>query len=60
MLNLFSIGGAGLLQFLSGRMYSATLGGPLASGPYVAVFALFTVCLIFGFVIYLFSKDAPA
>jgi MFS family permease len=59
LLNLFSIGGAGVLQFLSGRVYSATLGTGGITTPYIAVFTLFTAFIAVGFVIYLFSKDAP-
>lgn len=57
MLNLFSIGGVGVAQFLSGRIYRASLPAETVSGPYVAVFVLFTVALAVGFVIYLFSRD---
>lgn len=57
MLNLFSIGGVGVAQFLSGRVYRAALPAETASGPYVAVFVLFTVALGVGFLIYLFSRD---
>ena len=57
MLNLFSIGGVGVAQFLSGRIYRASLPAETASGPYVAVFVLFTAALAVGFVIYLFSRD---
>ncbi|MFC6636368.1 MFS transporter [Sulfitobacter sp. JBTF-M27] len=57
MLNLFSIGGVGVAQFLSGRIYRASLPAETVSGPYVAVFVLFTVALAMGFVIYLFSRD---
>ena len=57
MLNLFSIGGVGVAQFLSGRIYRASLPAETVSAPYVAVFVLFTVALAVGFVIYLFSRD---
>ena len=57
MLNLFSIGGVGIAQFVSGRVYRAALPAETTSGPYVAVFVLFTVMLAIGFVIYLFSSD---
>lgn len=57
MLNLFSIGGVGVAQFQSGRIYRASLPAETVSGPYVAVFVLFTVALAVGFVIYLFSRD---
>lgn len=59
LLNLFSIGGAGVLQFLSGRVYNASLEGASPTGPYVAVFVLFTSFMLIGLIIYFFSKDAP-
>ncbi len=58
MLNLFSIGGVGLLQFTSGRVYATSLGGAFAAQPYVNVFILFAVSLTIGLVIYLFSRDS--
>ena len=57
MLNLFSIGGVGIAQFFSGRVYRAALPAETVAAPYVAVFILFTVALGLGFVIYLFSRD---
>ncbi|MGC1496229.1 MAG: MFS transporter [Sulfitobacter sp.] len=59
MLNLFSIGGVGLAQFLSGRVYSNMLSTEQAATPYVAVFALFAGSLAIGLVIYLFSRNSP-
>jgi MFS family permease len=60
MLNLFSIGGVGVAQFVSGRVYRAALPPETASAPYVAVFLLFTLALLAGLVIYLFSRDNTA
>ena len=57
MLNLFSIGGVGIAQFVSGRVYRAALPAEVPQDPYVAVFILFGVALAIGFVIYLFSED---
>jgi predicted MFS family arabinose efflux permease len=57
LLNLFSIGGVGIAQFLSGRVYRASLPGETTAAPYVAVFALFLIALGAGFVVYLFSQD---
>ncbi len=59
MLNLFSIGGVGLMQFLSGRVYSAVSPSEQLAAPYVAVFTLFAGCLAVGLVIYLFSRNNP-
>ena len=58
MLNLFSIGGVGLLQFFSGRVYRATLPAETATDPFVAVYLLFGICLAVGLVIYLFARDS--
>jgi predicted MFS family arabinose efflux permease len=60
MLNLFSIGGVGVAQFLSGRVYSAALPAISPAAPYTAVFILFTATLLVGFIIYLFSRDSTA
>lgn len=61
LLNLFSIGGAGVLQFISGHVYRGALEqGATGATPYVVVFSLFAGFLVLGFVIYLFSKDGPA
>ncbi len=57
MLNLFSIGGVGVAQFASGRIYRASLPAETAAAPYVAVFLLFTIALAVGFAVYLFSRD---
>lgn len=58
MLNLFSIGGVGIAQFLSGRVYSASLPPVTPAAPYTAVFSLFTGTLLIGFLIYLFSRES--
>jgi hypothetical protein len=59
MLNLFSIGGVGLLQFLSGNVFSSAVPAATASDPFVAVFTLFAMSLAVGLVFYLFSSDSP-
>ncbi|MDF1726301.1 MAG: MFS transporter [Sulfitobacter sp.] len=60
LLNLFSIGGIGLAQFASGRVYTAALPGDTVATPYVAVFVLFSSLLLGGLFIYLFSRDSSA
>ena len=57
MLNLCSIGGVGVLQFVSGQVYSASVATGRVSTAYVNVFALFAACVLLGLVIYLFSRD---
>ena len=57
LLNLFSIGGVGVAQFLSGRVYRAALPAETAATPYVAVYVLFSVMMAAGLLVYLFSQD---
>ncbi|QFT58474.1 Major Facilitator Superfamily protein [Sulfitobacter sp. THAF37] len=57
MLNLFSIGGVGVLQFASGRVYHGYAGTGDTVLPYVMVFVLLGCCLISGLFLYLFSRD---
>jgi len=57
LLNLFGIGGAGLMQVASGRVHAATLA---ASGPgaaYAALFLFFAVALGAGCAVYLLARD---
>ena len=56
LLNLFAIGGVGLMQFASGRVYAGFVGDD-PSAPYVAIFAFFALSLAAGLAIYLFSRD---
>ena len=58
MLNLCAIGGVGVLQFASGRIYAVTLQPGSTLQAYVAVFVLLTACLALGLVVYLFSRDS--
>nr|WP_286174095.1 MFS transporter [Rhodobacter sp. NTK016B] len=56
LMNLFGIGGVGVLQTLSGRLYRAT--EPVApEAPYQAIFLLFGLLLLAGCAVYLFSQD---
>lgn len=57
MLNLCSIGGVGVMQFVSGRVYEAVTPAATPQGPYVILFVLFSALLAAGIVIYLFSTD---
>ncbi|MGP9790635.1 MFS transporter [Roseinatronobacter sp. NSM] len=56
LLNLFSIGGVGVLQMLSGRVHSAAAPLPVEA-PYQSVFAFFAVVMLAGCVIYAFARD---
>lgn len=57
LMNLFGIGGVGLMQFASGRIHQDMVGtSPTA--PYTAIFGFFAVALLAGTLIYLFSRDS--
>lgn len=56
LLNLFSIGGVGVLQMLSGRVHSAASPVP-PEAAYQAVFLFFALFLLAGCAIFAFAKD---
>ncbi|SLN62549.1 Major Facilitator Superfamily protein [Falsiruegeria litorea R37] len=57
LLNLFGIGGVGVMQIASGRLHEgATTATP--GTPYVIIFGFFAVTLTAGLVVYLFSRDS--
>lgn len=56
LLNLFSIGGVGLLQMISGRVHALAPDSP-PEAAYQALFLFFGVLLLIGCAIYAFSKD---
>ncbi|MFU1605154.1 MFS transporter [Sulfitobacter pontiacus] len=58
LLNLCSIGGVGVAQFLSGRVYATSQPAVTAQAPYVMIFTLFAVLMAAGLFVYLFSRDA--
>ncbi len=58
LLNLFGIGGAGIMQSFSGRVHGAALVGATdAAQAYQALFLFFGVAILIGVSIYLFSQD---
>ena len=58
LLNMFAIGGAGLFQFLSGRIFRFTLDTQDSShAAYTAIFLFYASSLFLGLVIYLKAKD---
>lgn len=57
LLNLCSIGGVGVMQFISGPLHNAASVHGVEAG-YAAVFAFIGVSLLLGMVIYLFSRDS--
>lgn len=54
-INLFSIGGVGLLQVLSGQVHA--LGSGSATAPYTLLFGFFAVLMLIGCAVYLFAAD---
>ncbi|NSY40497.1 MFS transporter [Leisingera sp. ANG59] len=57
LLNLFGIGGVGIMQFATGRIHAEMAGSDL-SLPYIGIFSFFLVLLGLGCAIYLFSRDS--
>jgi predicted MFS family arabinose efflux permease len=55
LLNLFGIGGAGLMQVATGRIFSATSGPPAEA--YSTIFLTFGITLLAGCIVYLWSQD---
>ncbi|MEL7254104.1 MAG: MFS transporter [Pseudomonadota bacterium] len=60
LMNLFGIGGVGLLQFASGPLHAGVTASSGAAAAYATLFAMFGVALLLGCVIYLFSRDATS
>ena len=56
LLNLFSIGGVGILQVMSGRVHALAPQDP-PEMPYQALFLFFGLLLLIGCIVYLFSTD---
>ncbi|MEB8387163.1 MFS transporter [Rhodobacteraceae bacterium KMM 6894] len=60
LLNLFGVGGVGVMQFGSGPVHgAATAAGGVQAG-YAALFAFFGISILVGCLIYLFSRDSQA
>lgn len=57
LMNLFGIGGVGLFQFASGRLYREVSEAGQTS-PYAVVFAFLGAALLIGTLCYLFSRDS--
>ncbi len=58
LMNLFGIGGVGVMQFASGRLHGTVQAQSGDAAAYTALFALFGVSLLLGTLIYLFTRDA--
>lgn len=57
LMNLFGIGGVGVMQTISGRIHTATTGGD-PTAPYVSIFGFFAIALTIGVAIYALSRDS--
>ncbi|MDP2085346.1 MAG: MFS transporter [Gemmobacter sp.] len=57
LLNLFGIGGVGLFQMLSGRVYDAVPPGTPPDAAFGTLFGFFALVLAAGCVVYAFSRD---
>lgn len=58
LLNLFGMGGAGVMQFASGPTYGALSVSMGAEAAYGALFAIFAAAILLGLAAYAFSKEA--
>ncbi|MAY87753.1 MAG: MFS transporter [Pseudooceanicola sp.] len=58
LMNLFGIGGVGVVQMASGPIHHAAAASGSPTYPYIVLFGFFTVTLLAGALIYLFSKDS--
>lgn len=57
LMNLFGIGGVGIMQFASGPFFRTMRGEGTGAAGYSELFLAFAVALLIGCVIYLFSQD---
>ncbi len=57
LMNLFGIGGVGLMQFVTGRLHTSLTGGAVTA-PYGVIFGFLALTLLIGTVLYLFSRDS--
>ena len=60
LMNLFGIGGVGLLQFASGPLHASVFAGSGPATAYMALFGMFGLALLIGCAIYVFSRDATS
>lgn len=57
MINLFSIGGVGLFQIVTARLFARTqLATDVVVAPYGTVFVTFAVALAIGLVVYILNR----
>lgn len=58
LMNLFGIGGVGVMQFGSAPVHAAATAAGGVSAGYATLFAFFGIAILLGCVIYLFSRDS--
>lgn len=58
LMNFFTIGGVGVMQFFSGGIVSGSAANELPASLYSHIFAFYGIMLAFSVAIYLFSQDA--
>ena len=58
LINLFGMGGIGVMQSMSGRLHSETIDTAVISASYQAIFLFFGISLLIGVAIYVFSRDS--
>lgn len=58
LMNLFGIGGVGVVQFGSGPLHSSVMASGGAASAYATLFGFFGLALLVGCAIYLFSRDS--
>ncbi|MEL7125271.1 MAG: MFS transporter [Pseudomonadota bacterium] len=57
LMNLFGIGGVGVMQTISGRIHTASAGGDPAA-PYTAILGFFAISLAVGVMLYALTRDS--
>ena len=63
LINLFGIGGAGLMQIITGRIHTSLTptdsltNSVTADAPYAALFLFYAALVVAGLAVYLLSKD---
>ena len=57
ILNLFGIGGVGVMNVVTGELFAVTSAAHTPAAPYVAVFTALALTLALGLAVYIFSPD---
>jgi hypothetical protein len=57
LLNLFGMGGAGVMQFASGPVYTRLADGSSPAEAFGPLFALFALVILIGMAAYAFARD---